>query len=245
MKKGKKKGILVIVDGIDGSGKGTIIQHFGQWARKKKMKVLDLRKYGQKYHSLPDPAELKKYDAILSAEPTFSLIGRAIREELVKDNGREYSAHATAQAFSLDRYLLYQRIIIPSLEQGKFVFQERGLTTSIAYQPLQAEPIYLPEILSYEGNKLALKYRPDLLIITELPPQLVIKRLDSRLAKKDDAIFENLPFLKKAAKQFSAKWFKKIFEAEGSQVCYLDSSQSIAYGKKLAINCLEKFLAEK
>jgi len=137
-----------MVDGIDGSGKGTIIQHFGQWAKKRKMKVLDLRKYGQKYHSLPDPAELKKYDVILSAEPTFSLIGRAIREELVKDNKRDYSAHATAQAFSLDRYLLYQRIIIPALKLGKHIFQERGVTTSIAYQPLQAEPIYLPEIMS-------------------------------------------------------------------------------------------------
>ncbi|MBU1148755.1 hypothetical protein KKI23_01555, partial [Patescibacteria group bacterium] len=142
-------------------------------------------------------------------------------------------------------YLLYQRVIVPALERGLFVFQERGVTTSIAYQPLQAEPIYLPEILSYEGNKLALKHRPDLLIITKLPAKLVIERLKNRLAKKDDAIFENLPFLKKAANHFNSSWFRKIFEKEGTKVCIVDSSQSIAHGNKLAIDCLEDFLKQK
>ncbi len=232
----------MIVDGIDGSGKGTIIKHFGQWAKKKKLKVLDLRQFGKKYHSIPKPSELHGYDVVLSAEPTFSLIGRAIREEIVKDNKRDYSAHATAQAFALDRYLLYQRVIVPALKRGMYIFQERGVSTSIAYQPLQAEPIYLPEILSYEGNKLALKYRPDLLIITKLPPQMVIKRLNNRMAKRDDAIFENLPFLKKASSHFNSQWFKKIFEKEGSRVCYVDSSKSIKHGVDQAIACWEDFL---
>lgn len=232
----------MIVDGLDGSGKGTIVYHFGKWAKKMKLKVLDLRQYGQKHHSLPKPSELKGYDVVLSAEPTFSLIGRAIRDELVKDNKREYSAHATAQAYALDRYLLYQRVIVPALERGLFVFQERGVTTSIAYQPLQAEPIYLPEILGYEGNKLALKYRPDLLIITKLPPHMVMKRLDNRMAKKDDSIFENLPFLKKAARHFNSQWFKKIFEKEGSKVVYVDASKDIEHGVNQAITCWKDFL---
>lgn len=245
MKKSQKKGALVIVDGLDGSGKGTIVYYLGIWARRHKLKVLDLRQYGHQYHSLPDPADLEKYDVILSAEPTYSLIGRAIREELIKDNKRDYSAHATAQAFALDRYILYQRIIIPALKRGMIIFQERGVTTSIAYQPLQAEPIYLPEILSYEGNKLALKYRPDLLIITKLPAQLVINRLNNRLAKRDDAIFENLPFLKKAARYFNSAWFRKIFEKEGSQVVYVDASKDIEHGVNQALKYWKEFLAKR
>jgi len=92
---------------------------------------------------------------------------------------------------------------------------------------------------------LALKYRPDLLIITKLPPRMVMKRLDSRLAKKDDAIFENLTFLKKAASHFNSKWLQKIFAKEGSKVVYVDSSKDIAHGVNQAIGHWEDLLNKR
>ncbi len=74
---------------------------------------------------------------------------------------------------------------------------------------------------------------------------MVIKRLNNRMAKRDDAIFENLPFLKKASSHFNSQWFKKIFEKEGSRVCYVDSSKSIKHGVDQAIACWEDFLEKK
>lgn len=194
--------------------------------KSKGKKVFELKEYWKNSHSLPEPEELYSYDVIVSAEPTFLLVGGAIRDELVKDNNRFYSAFTTATAFSLDRLILYQRIIIPLLKKGKTIVQDRSVTTSIIYQPIQAEPISLRKLLSLEGNQLALKYRPDLLIIADLKAELCIQRLEARTEKKDGVIFENLGFQQKAYKRFRSQWFRKIFEERGSKVIYLDASKS-------------------
>ncbi len=236
----KHKGIFIMVDGIDGSGKGTIVQGLGAWMRKKGKRILDLRSYMKRRHSLPEPEALKPYDVILSAEPTFSLIGRAIREEIVRDNKREYSALATAQAFALDRFILYKRVIIPALLQGKSIFQERGISSSIAYQPIQKERLSLQAILSLEGNKLALRYRPDILLITTVDPREAAHRLTKRDGKKDNAIFEHLTFLARLKKRYEAPWFRSIFMKRGTIVRYIDASTPKPETIRQAINVLSK-----
>src|SRR3989338_8440508 len=151
----RMRGKLVVVDGLDGSGKGVIVDALGCWAEGNGLKGLDLRDGSE----LPEPEALSDYGAILSAEPTFSFVGKAIRDEMVRANNRKYSAMSLAYAFSLDREILYKRIIIPALSAGKHVFQERGVVTSIVYQPVQ-EKIQLNEIMKLPGNKLALDYPP-------------------------------------------------------------------------------------
>lgn len=221
-----KKGKLIVIDGIDGSGKGTALDVLENWARKKNFRVLDLKDYWRDKHTFPEPAELKNYDVIISTEPTYSMVGQAIREEIIRDNFRDYSAYTTAEAYSLDREVLYQRVVIPALKTGKMVLQERGLSTTLVYQPIQAEPVSLKKIMSLSGNKLALKYRPDLLIIALLPPEDAINRLRLRPEKRDKAIFEKLAFLKKADRRYRSRWFKKIFKDRGTKVVFLDTSRS-------------------
>ena len=237
----KKKEVFVIIDGPDGSGKTTIVQGLANYLKKKGKKVFDLKEYWKHSHSLPEPEDLYKYDVIISAEPTFSLVGGAIRDELVKKNKRHYSALVTATAFSLDRLILYKRVILPLLVKGKMIIQDRSITTSIVYQPLQAEPLSLKRILSLEGNKLALKHRPDLLIITDAKPELCIKRLAKR-TKKDHAIFEKLGFQRKAYKRFKSKWFKELFQRRGSRVVYLDANKSKQKAVNNAVMVYEKFV---
>ncbi len=233
--------MLVIVDGIDGSGKGTIVNALAEWAKTKNLKVLDLKEFWQKKHAFPEPKEIAKFDVVVSAEPTFSMVGQAIREEIIKDNSRHYSAFTTAEAFALDREILYRRIIIPALEQGKYIFQERGITTSLIYQPVQKEPLSLKKILTLSGNKLALKYRPDLLIITQVEPKTALKRLAKR-DKKDGTIFEKLPYLEKLNKRFSAIWFYKLFKKLGSKIVYLKTNKTVYDTIEEAIDIWENFL---
>lgn len=215
-----------MVDGIDGSGKASIIKSLTDWAENKKLKILDLKNYWKTKHTFPEPEEISEYDVIISAEPTFSMIGQAIREEIVRENNRAYSAWTTAEAFSLDREILYRRVIIPALEQGKIIFQERGVTTSIVYQPVQKESVELKKILELSGNKLALEYRPDLIIIATVDPKEAIKRLAER-NKKDNSIFEKLPFLEKVDERFTAPWFRELMEARGSKIVYLKTDKTV------------------
>jgi len=236
-----KKGILVIVDGIDGSGKGIIIKALADWALAKQMKVLDLKDYWKTKHTFPEPKEITDYDVIISAEPTFSMVGQAIREEIVRDNNRSYSAWTTAEAFSLDREILYRRVIIPALEQGKIILQERGVTTSLIYQPVQKEPLELEKILDLSGNKLALEHRPDLLIVTLVDPKEAVRRLSER-DKKDNVIFEKLPFLEKIAERFAAPWFRELMESRGSEFVYLKTDKTVYDTIEEAINIWENFL---
>jgi dTMP kinase len=237
------QGKLVIVDGMDGCGKGTIVTVLKNWAIDKNYKVFDLREYWENNHSLPEIEDLEEYDVIVSAEPTFSLVGSAIRDELIRDNKREYSALTTAQAFSIDRAILYKRIIIPALKLGKHVFQERSVTTSIVFQPIQAEKLELSQILALEGNQIALKNRPDLLILLDVKPEIAIKRLQGR-DKNDEAIFEKLEFQKKVHERYTSDWFTSMFEKLGSKVVFLDANGTVEEAKEQTLKIWEEFLAK-
>jgi len=209
---------FVMVDGLDGSGKGTIVDGLMEWAELKAMKVLDVRKYCREKNTFPLQEELDAADVIISAEPTFCYVGKAIREELVRTSERQYSAWSLAQAFSLDREILYRRVIIPAVKAGKYVFQERGVTSSLVYQPVQ-ERIQLSELLKLPGNRLAIQNAPTLLLIAKVSPETVVKRLGLR-AKKDNSIFDNVAFQRKLEERYSSEWLKGLFEQHGSVVQY-------------------------
>ncbi len=239
-----KKGILVMIDGIDGSGKGVILKTFADWAAAEKMKIFDIRNYWKEKHTFPEPEEIAEFDVIISNEPTFAMVGQAIREEIVRENNRHYSAWTTSQAFSLDREILYRRVIIPALAQGKIIFQERGVTTSIIYQPIQEEALPLEKIMELPGNKLALEYRPDLLIIAQVDPKEAMARLAER-DKKDNSIFEKLPFLEKIAKRYDAPWFRKLMESRGSEFVYLKTDKTVYDTMEEAVNIWKNFIINK
>ncbi len=232
---------FVMVDGLDGSGKGTIVDGLAEWAEKKAMKTLDLRSYCNEKNDFPSEAEINDAEVIMSCEPTFCYVGKAIRDELVRANGRQYSAWSLAQAFSLDREILYRRAIIPAVKAGKYVFQERGLTSSLVYQPVQ-EHIQLSELLRLPGNRLAMQNAPSLLLIAKVSPETVLKRLGSR-AKKDHSIFDNLAFQRKLHERYLSDWLRNLFEQHGSKVEYIDTDEpkSEQDTKREAVEIIEKF----
>ena len=190
-------------------------------AKSKKLKVLDLKSYWKDSDDIPDFESVSEYEVIISAEPTYALVGKGIRQEIIKKNEREYSAHSTAFAFSLDREILYRKLLIPALKAGKLIFQERGITTSLIYQPVQGN-ISMNEILALPGNKLAMQHSPGLVLIPKVTAQTSIVRLKNR-SKKDDAIFENLKFQEKIRERFESEWFRTLLENHGSKVEYIEN----------------------
>lgn len=226
-----------MIDGIDGSGKSTIIETWKNYLRDNGNGFLDLVEYWKARDTYPDNHEIKPYEFIVSGEPTYTGVGKVLREELIK-NGNNYTPQTIAEAFSLDRAVLYEKVIIPALKNKKIIIQDRGISSTLAYQPLQAKQITTKYLANLSGNKLALKYRPDYLFIMNTKPEEAIKRIKSRTDKQDGAIFEKLQFLNKLDKKFRSAEYQKIFKSVGTKIIYLEGNQKIDIMKAQALKSL-------
>lgn len=235
-----KNGFFVIIDGIDGSGKGTILDTWKSQLLKYRQRVFDLREYWAKIQDFPTFEEIKKFDIIISCEPTTVWVGRAIREEIVRSS--DYSGVAAAHAFSLDREILYRRLLMPALRVGKTVLQERGVTTSLVYQALQKDSLTKNELMTLPGNRLALSWAPQVLVIATVSPRVALQRLAKRSGKKDSAIFENLKFELKAQKQFLSQDFRQIFTQRGTSVKIFSTAGTVVDTKKRAEQLLSSLI---
>lgn len=232
-----------MIDGIDGSGKSTIVQAWKDYLTAQGNAIFDLKEYWQTNGKYPELHELKSYDFIFSCEPTYAGVGKVIREELVK-TGTNYPPRAIIEAFSLDRLVLYTKIIIPLLANGKIVIQDRGVSTSLAYQSLQNSEFTYDKIAQFPGNQLALENRPDHLIIAKIPAEKAAARISSRFDKNDNAIFEKIDFLKKATENFNSAQYQKIFTDRGTEVHYLNAESEIGIMKQEGTELLKSIIKQ-
>ena len=99
--------MLIAVEGIDGSGKTTIVKFLEE----------ELRRMG--------------YDVLSLKEPTDSEWGKKIRESF-KD--RSLKPEEELELFLKDREFNVQNNILPALEAGKIVIMDRYYYSTIAYQ---------------------------------------------------------------------------------------------------------------
>jgi len=238
------KGKLIVIDGLDGIGKGVVEQAIAELLSNKG-KIFDLIPYWKKNNKNPPPSMLKESDILLSAEPTYMGWGKEIREKLTI-KGSTSTPLETAQAYSNDRLILYNKIILPALKEGKTIIQSRSVSTSLVYQRVQSNgSITLNSLMTdFEGNKFALKNTPNLLIIpTILNVEEVIKRLQGRKNTKDDNCkFENLDFQLKIKPYYESQELREIFESRGTKVEYLDAGISLQATKEQAVRLYLDFL---
>ncbi|MEK7644138.1 MAG: hypothetical protein AAB390_02440 [Patescibacteria group bacterium] len=234
--------MFIIIDGIDGSGKSTIINNWTTYLRSQNKKIFILKDYWREFHTHPTFAEIEKYDVVISAEPTNVWTGLAIREELIK-NGNDYPAETIAEAYALDRFMLYRRLIIPYLNLGKIVIQDRGVSTSLCYQPIQSQNLSMDDVAVIEGNALALKHAPDHLVIADVPAEIALARLDERTDKQDTAIFEKLDFLQKARTKFTDENYLSYFKKQGTKIHILDTNEKVDIMESIAVRLLEEMLS--
>lgn len=233
--------MFIMLDGIDGCGKSTVLQTWKDYLTKQGNAIFDLKNYWQENNNWPDLAEIKSYDFIFSCEPTRVGIGQVIRQDLIK-SGADYSPLAVAEAYSLDRLILYSKILIPLLRDNKCVIQDRGVSSSLAYQSLQSSELTFEKIANLSGNKLALENRPDWLVLMDLEPEKAIERLEARSDKRDDSLFEKLDFLKKLDARFRSPEFQKLFTDKGAEIRLLSAREKIDIMKEQAVNLLREIL---
>ena len=253
----KREGLFIVVDGLDGIGKGEVERAIIGYEQKLGRAVLDTVAFSRAHRKgIPelrdfwDPPETY-YDTLSTAEPTYAGIGHNIRFEIISNNGRNYSSSDQIQAYSLDRLMQMKRIVLPALNHGLNVVQARCFAATLCYQSVFAQdegknPRKVREyIMQQEGNRLQLENAPDLLII---PTIKNIEELASRLShrsttsKDDNAIFENYEFQAKIKPLFESDWLRKTFVNAGSKVAYLDAGISEQDTRKQAIEIYKSFI---
>jgi dTMP kinase len=104
-----QQGLLVTVEGVEGVGKSTVIQHLGQ-----ALSVLG-------------------YDPLILREPGGDPVSEQIRT-LVKDPSYEVCAETELLLYEAARAQLVRNVIRPELEQGRVLLLDRFTDSTVAYQ---------------------------------------------------------------------------------------------------------------
>ncbi|MDQ5883826.1 MAG: dTMP kinase [Pseudomonadota bacterium] len=165
-----KKGLWVVIEGIDGAGKTTAMQT-----------VLDTF---TSYH-LP----IKAY-----REPGGTSLGECIRT-LLKTDGLGILPFAEVLLFYAARYQLLMQEILPSLRSGTTVLLDRHELSTFAYQAggrgVDKSNIESLSQLCLQGQK------PDLTIFLSVHPRRAYERMHARgkldhIEQQDLTFFENV-----------------------------------------------------
>ncbi len=103
-----KKGIFLVIEGLDGSGKTTQVNLLAKRLS-------------------------ERYNVVLTAEPSRGKIGTFIREGCLYEEKR-LPTEAEALLFAADRIEHMQKEMKPALDEGKLVICDRYVYSSLAYQ---------------------------------------------------------------------------------------------------------------
>lgn len=223
---------MFMVDGLDGCGKGTIVNELRSIVVSSGGKCFDARAHQKSTGEHPPRTAFDHADCILTSEPTYAGHGRDIRERLIRksDTKEKFSAMMIAEAYSKDREELYRKVILPASSKGKLIFQERGVVSSMVYQPVhartQGNEITREEIVRLAGNAFCLSRPPEYLIIPKVSARTAMERIGKR-EKQDHAEFEKLSFLSELESQYYGNELKNYFSDLGTTVIYIDTEKGM------------------
>ena len=169
-----KKGIFIVVDGIDGSGKSGIVKMLCDYLLSK-----------------------KKYKILSTREPTNGTHGKQIRRMLTEENDPKISGKDMLELFVKDRKEHLDKEIGPFLSKSNehelnIVLCDRYYYSTIAFQGAQG--LDVNDIISQNKNF----RKPDIAFILDVEPSLALERIEYRKKEK----FEQLEFMKKIRENF-------------------------------------------
>jgi len=143
-------GKFIVFEGLDGSGKGTIMTKSAGWL----------------FNSSTSTDKI-----LMTREPTFSGAGKQIRKMLKEDKEPLTKSKQLLQLYLEDRKEHLEKVIKPALQLGSIVFCDRYKYSTICYQ--QAQGIPVEKIISLHNRMLV----PDLVLILDVDPATAIHRI--------------------------------------------------------------------
>ena len=158
---------FIVFEGIDGAGTTTQLNRLLKFCSDNKIK------------------------AIGTQEPTSSPIGLLIRDFLSKKE--EFAEETIIRLFASDRcqHIYGKNGIIENLEKDFFVFSDRYLFSSLAYQGFEDKKVFK------ENEDFPL---PSVLFFLDIEPSKALMRIEKRGSEKE--IYENINFLTKVRENY-------------------------------------------
>lgn len=136
------KGLFIVMEGPDGSGKTTQI------------------------NLLKEYLEEAGYECLITREPGGTVIGEEVRQLILNPEHKEMSPVTEMLLYAASRAQLVHEVIGPALEEGKIVISDRFVDSSIVYQGIARKlGIFTVSAVNAPGIGI---YRPDGIFFIDL-----------------------------------------------------------------------------
>lgn len=163
------KGKLLVVEGLDGSGKATQTELLCRALQKSGRDVLHV--------AFPD------YN-----QPSSSLVKMYLSGEFGSDP-EAVNAYAASSFYAVDRFASYVRFWKNAYEEGAVVVADRYTTSNMIYQlekiPVEEREEFLRWLEDFEYQKLGIP-RPDFVLYLDMPPAISQRLLSARYSGQEE-----------------------------------------------------------
>ncbi|MBF0266159.1 MAG: dTMP kinase [Gammaproteobacteria bacterium] len=205
-----KQGKFITIEGSEGAGKTTQINNIKDFLDKQDIEVITTR------------------------EPGGTLISEKIREILLDNNNTELCTDAEMLLVFAARSQHLHELILPAIEQGKWVISDRFTDSSFAYQGYARG-------LSLERIKVLKQwvqgdYNPDLTLLFDLPVEVGMARAKKR-GPSDRFEQEKLDFFERVRQGFLSMSY---LESDRYEV--IDAQQTELQVSEQVLKIIKRFL---
>lgn len=170
--------LFVTVEGIEGSGKSTLVR------------------------ALATRLEHRGLDVLTTREPGDTPLGQSIRALLLDAHGDPPTPLAELFLYLADRHQHVERVIRPALAAGRLVLCDRFSDSTVAYQGHGRQ--LGPDTVRQLDDVARAGIRPDLTILCDCPPEIGLARAAGRTGARDRLEREPLAFHERVRAGFLA-----------------------------------------
>lgn len=147
----KRKAVFITIEGLEGSGKSSVINFLEKLLRKHGFSVLMLR------------------------EPGSTIVGEKIRDILLDNKNKTLSKHTELLLYLAARTQLIEEKLIKALVKYDFVVCDRFFDSTLVYQ---GYALGLGDAVSKAVEMFSLGIKPDLTLILDVPAKVGLARIN-------------------------------------------------------------------
>ena len=204
------KGIFITFEGIEGSGKSTLIDNV----------AAALRRAGR--------------DPLITREPGGTSLGVALRKVLLNPEMEKLGSMAELMLFAADRAQHVFQVILPALEAGQIVLCDRYSDATIAYQG-HGRGIPL-DVITVVDNHARSKAIPHMTVLLDLPAETGLTRARTRNKESMDSSESRIDEEEMAFHQRVREGYLMLADQEPERFLVLDAQEKSDQMAELVMN---------